>query len=274
MNAMLYRPDPPRLIPVGTYETSNSASDRWRIRNVPPGSYILYALIGDSRGFIDSVVRKPITVTSQPVVAELLPEKSGRIDVNLHGSDGRTLSADAATISFFRFAELTAADRYGLTPLSYTFDPGDYWLSIRPKRPFCVNSQTLAGGTLQNGKVTVTAGMSARLDVEFGTNCGTIDVRTVSNGVPVAFAKYLLMVNGTPEEPGDVITGNTDAHGHASIPLIPPGPYLLWAWIPNGDGYLGPDLAGATAQAVEVVVGAGQAASVSIDPIRSPGASR
>jgi hypothetical protein len=273
----LYPADLPRLLPASGSDDSGSTSERWRIRNVPPGNYIVYALTGDGSGYRGdpgTVVRKPVAVASQPLMLELVPEKRGRIDVHLHGIDGSAMDEGLAAVSFFRFEDLTLADHYGLGGLAHTFDPGRYWLSIRPKPPFCVISQTLAGGTLLNGKISVTPGMSARLDLDLGTSCGTISLRTVSNGAPVPFASFLLLVNGTPEEPGDVITGSMDEHGQASIPRMPPGRYLLWAWMPNADGYLGPNLAEAAARAVEVVVSAGQPALISIDPIRSPGVSK
>jgi hypothetical protein len=187
VGAALYRADPPRLAPRSTSDDSGSMNDGWRIRNVTPGEYVLYALTGDGSGYRGdpgTVVRKPITVASQPLAIELHPEQRGRIDVRLKGSDGSALNDDAAAVWFYRFVNLTSTDRYGLTGLSHSFDPGDYWLSIRPKPPFCAVSQTLTGGTSVNGKVTVTPGMSARLDVQLGTNCGAIDVRTITNGDP------------------------------------------------------------------------------------------
>jgi hypothetical protein len=277
LNFALLRADLPRLKPVSAAGTTDSVNERWRIPNVPPGTYIAYSISGDGSGFggdPGSVVRQPVTVGSQPLVLELHPEKRGTVDVHLHGSDGRVLDADAATVWFFRFDDITLVDHFGLTGLAHTFDPGAYWLSIRPKPPLCATSQTLTGGTLVNGKLTVTPGMSARLDVELGSACGAIEVRAVSNGAPVPFANFLLLVTGTPEVPGDAITGSLDAHGRASIPRMSPGRYLLWAWLPNAEGYLGPDLAGAAARAVEVVVNAGQPALVSVDPIVSAGVSR
>jgi hypothetical protein len=276
LNVALFLEDVPRLVPVNASETTGSASDLWQVRNVPPGNYILYTIASGDPDFSKDAgysMRTPVTVTSQPPALQLVPEKRGRVDVRLHASNGGVLSSDAAAVSFFRFAELTLADRYAPAGLLNTFDAGDYWLSVRPKPPFCVASQTLTGGTLQNGKLTVIPGMSARLDVEVGTNCGAIDIRAISNGASVPFASFLLLVNGTPKEPGDVITGSVGVHGDASISRVPPGRYLLWAWVSNGDGYLGPDLADAAARAVDIVVAAGQTASISIDPMR-PGVSR
>jgi hypothetical protein len=274
INVALYRADLPRL-QVSASDTGDYANNRWPIRNVPPGNYIVYSIAGGRSGFHDdpgTVVRQPIAVASQPLALELRPVKRGRIDVHLRGDDGRALDESAAAVSFFPFDDMTPVDHYSLTGLDHTFDPGAYWLSIRPKPPFCVISQTLAGGTLVNGKVTVTPAMSARLELELGSACGVIDIRAVSNGAPVPFASFLLLVNGTRREPGDVITGNMDTGGHASIPNMSPGRYLLWAWAPNADGYLGPDLADPAIPPVEVVVRVGQPALVSIDPLRPPGA--
>jgi hypothetical protein len=54
--------------------------------------------------------------------------------------------------------------------------------------------------------------------LELGASCGTVDVYAESNGNPVTFANYLLLLTGTPQEPGDVITGSVDGRGHVSIP--------------------------------------------------------
>ena len=274
LNVALYRADLPRLVPVKASDTTGSASDLWQISNVPPGNYVLYAIAsGDPNFSYDAgyVVRAPVTVTSQAPPLQLALEKRGRVDFQLHASDGGVLSPDAAAVSFLPSGELTSGDRYAPAGLSNTFDPGDYWLSIRPKPPFCVASQTLTGGTLRNGKVTVTSGMSARLDLELGINCGAIDIRAMASGASVPFANFLLLVNGTPKEPGDVITGSMSAHGDASILRVPPGRYLLWAWVPNSDGYLGPDLTDPAANAVDVIVAAGQTTAISIDPVRARG---
>jgi hypothetical protein len=106
--------------------------------------------------------------------------------------------------------------------------------------------------------------MTARLDVELGRHCGNIDIHTMAGGIAAPFADYLLLLSGTPQEPGGVIEGSSDAQGHASIGVLPPGRYLLWAWLPGAHGYFGPDLADASVKAVEVVVASGQTASVSI----------
>jgi hypothetical protein len=272
--AVLFQSDLPRLLEMAASDELDPPEERWRIRNVPPGRFNLLG-VGNEPGSLEdtpSFARIPIVVESQPLTFELHPEKTGKLKVHLHGSDGRSLS-EGASVAFVRLTGRTRVDvRYGEG--YYIIDPGDYWISIRPNAPFCAVFQTLTGATLRNGKITVTPGMSATLDVELGTGCGTVDVRAVSNGDAVPFASFLLLVSGTPQEPGDVLTGSVDAHGHATIPRVPPGRYWLWMWVPSGDGYLGPDLAGEMARAVEVVVGAGQHAPVSVDPIRSAGGSR
>src|SRR6185312_10532826 len=97
---------------------------------------------------------------------ELHPEKRGRIAVYLHRSDGQAIEQDAAAVSFVRFGGITMRDRFGAAG---TLDPGEYWVVIHPKPALCVVSQAFSGGTLRNRKVTVTPGMSARLDLELGS---------------------------------------------------------------------------------------------------------
>jgi hypothetical protein len=79
-----------------------------------------------------------------------------------------------------------------------------------------------------------------------------------------SFATYLLLLSGTPQEPGDALTGALDVHGDAIIGQLHPGRYRLWTCMNDADGYLGPDLALAPFETVEVAPG--QTASIAVTP--------
>jgi protocatechuate 3,4-dioxygenase beta subunit len=243
------------------------------IPDVPPGHYVVEARVVDFDG-LGSVARREIIVSNQPPAPiELTPVSDARIKVDLRGPDGNTPDAEAATVTF-----IPASAGLTVRPLDrnpgIALDPGAYWLSIRTRPPFCATSARLGGQEVMRRRIAVGSGMSARLDVELSRHCGTIDIHTVAEGKAVPFSDFLLLLSGTPQEPGGVLTGGSDARGQVSIGRLPAGRYLLWAWLPDGHGYVGPNLADGVKEAVEVVVTADRTTSISVTPIQLPGGAR
>jgi hypothetical protein len=66
----------------------------------------------------------------------------------------------------------------------------------------------------------------------------------------------LLLISGSPENPGDLYTTFADESGEYSITGLYPARYMLWAWLPGEFGtYLGPaDLAKEKQKGATVVV--------------------
>jgi hypothetical protein len=237
------------------------------VRDVPPGNYVVQARVIDLDG-PGFVVRCEITVSDgPPEPIELPPTRSAMIDVQIRDGDGMTVDDNSATVLFVPTSDGLLAQRFRKSS-GFSLDPGTYWLFIRAKPPLCATSARLAGEDVMQRLITVAPGMTARLDVELGSPCGSIGIQTVAGGIAAPFSDYLLLLSGTPQEPGGVITGSSDAKAHVSIGVLPPGRYLLWAWLPGAHGYLGPDLADTALKPVEVVVTSGQTASVSIEAIR------
>ena len=253
--------------PVDLLESVRLPSWGAEVRNVPPGNYVVETRVIDLEG-PGFVARREFTVSDgPPAPIELPPIRSATIDVHILDGDGMKVDDNSATVSFVPASDGLLAQRLRKSS-GFSLDPGTYWLLIRAKPPLCAASAQLAGKDVMQHSITAAPGMTARLDVELGRHCGSIGIQTVVGGIAAPFSEYLLLLSGTPQEPGEVIAGTSDAKGHASIGVLPPGRYLLWAWLPGAHGYLGPDLADAAVKPVEAVVTSGQTASILIEATR------
>jgi hypothetical protein len=143
-------------------------------------------------------------------------------------------------------------------------DPGTYWLAFRARAPGCVVSATLGGSDVLHGPITVLPGMTAHLEIVWTSQCGSVRVHGTTNDQAASYATYLLLLSGTPQEPGDALIGTLDAHGDAAIAQLAPGRYRLWTWMNDEDGYIGPDLALAPFDTVEVA--SGRTVSITVTP--------
>jgi hypothetical protein len=144
--------------------------------------------------------------------------------------------------------------------------PGSYWLLTRTEEGVCVTSAKLDGREALHGKVTVTSGKLARLDVTLSGNCASVDGTVLSGGKPVPYANVLLLLSGSAADPGDLVLYTADEKGAFSLYGLSAGSYRLWAWLDDEDGaFSGPaSLAAEEAKATTVVLAAGQAAKVDL----------
>jgi hypothetical protein len=187
-------------------------------------------------------------VASRPVVVggsnlddiELVPEQGADLEVVFHAAEGVaakmgvvSLALRPAVPSLFgvRFAESGNDNSLRFKALP----PGVYWVVTRStldegQDTFCIQSVKLDGQELLHGSLTVTPAMTARIDVTFSHHCGVIKGRVISKGKPVPDAKVLLLLSGSAEEPGDMVTSFTSERGDFSLPALPFGRYQLWAW--------------------------------------------
>jgi hypothetical protein len=118
--------------------------------------------------------------------------------------------------------------------------PGTYWLRTLTTESLCVESATLVGQEVLHRTVTVTPGMTVRLDTTLSTHCATIEGRVVSQNQPAALAHVAVLLSGTAKSPGDVFLLSAGKDGSFSLPGLPPGNYLVWAWRRDNPAYPGP----------------------------------
>jgi hypothetical protein len=239
-NLRLVREDDPpeaggQFLPGG----ADAAKGTFEFRGVFPGRYRLEADVTTQPAEgqrVALVARLPLVVGSADVDdIELTMEKAGQIEVAVTSAEGEKLEFDAVTIGlrstvpgpFGTWWALAGED--GSRRLA-TVSPGTYWLMTRNDYATCVQSARLGEQELLHGMVTVTPGMTARLNVTASKHCGIIKGRVISNDRPVPDAKVLLLLSGSAKSPGDLVTSFTEEQGEFSFPALPFGHYRLWAW--------------------------------------------
>jgi hypothetical protein len=254
-------------------EVVNQTGGGVQLLDVAPGDYVIESrLINEEEPGL--VARRRITVSGAPPARiELRPVPTAKIDVRVRDTDGRPVADGLASIAFVPTADGLLVQRPKKSS-AFILDPGAYWLSIRAKESFCAAAAHLNGQDVLFGRTTIVPAVSSRLDVELSKRCGDIEIHTVEGEKSAPFSDFILLLSGTPKDPGGVITGTSDVQAHASIGLLTPGRYLVWAWAPGAGGYVGPDLADAAGKAVEVVVNAGQTSPVSVGVIQPEGLSK
>jgi len=159
---------------------------------------------------------------------------------------------------------------------SISFGPlaaGTYWLVTRTEGRVCVQSAKLGDRDVLDSPFTVGAGADVRLDVNVSRDCGGIQLRAVSNGEPVPSAKVVLLLSGTPKDPGDLIEDYTNDQGEYTFTGLTPGRYLLWTWsVDEAGAYLGPaSLAEVQQRATAVEVKAGEPAAIDVPLLNREG---
>lgn len=262
--AALYRDDGVSLVPERQPEIVRLPALRYDFPDVVPGRYLLESRIGDGGSGPDRVARRRVTVSRDPVQDfEILPERGARIDVSTRRDDGIAAQKDDVMVEWLAASERLLAYPRWPDPV-FIVDPGVYWLALRARAPGCVVSATLDGSDVLHGPTTVLPGMTARLEIVWSTQCGFVRVHGATNGQAASFATYLLLLSGTPKEPGDALIGTLDVDGDAIISQLPPGRYRLWTWMNDADGYIGPDLAVVPFDTVEVA--AGRTVSITVRP--------
>ena len=130
----------------------------------------------------------------------------------------------------------------------------------------CVQSVKLGGREVRGNPLAIAAGAALRLDVTVSKNCGGVQARAVRDGVAVAGAKMVLLLNGTPKDPGELQEDFTNDEGELSFSGLTPGRYLLWAWAVEGTGAItGPaSLAAVEPQATTVEVKEGEPVRIDV----------
>jgi protocatechuate 3,4-dioxygenase beta subunit len=152
--------------------------------------------------------------------------------------------------------------------------PGRYRLALRTPAESCVESVKLDGSEMRGAVFSVAAGAALHFDVAVSQSCGAIQVRAVRDGEALPHARVVLLVNGTPSDPGELREATTDDEGGFLFSGLLPGRYLLWDWALEGKGaMIGPSsLAAVEQQATVVEVTAGEPVKVDVPVLTVGGA--
>lgn len=74
------------------------------------------------------------------------------------------------------------------------------------------------------------------LPLTLSSHCAIIAGRAVWNGQPAPGARIVVLLRGTPENPGDSWSGFTDPEGGFELSDIAAGSYVIWAWQDDDSG--------------------------------------
>jgi hypothetical protein len=143
---------------------------------------------------------------------------------------------------------------------------GSYRLTTGTPAEVCIQSVTLSDREVRGAPLVVAAGTTLHLDLTVSKSCGAVQARAVRDGVSVVGAKMVLLLNGTPKEPGQLMEDFANDEGELSFSGLTPGRYLLWAWAVDGKGAItGPaSLVAVEQQATTVDVKEGQPVHIDV----------
>lgn len=235
-------------------------------RSVAPGHYRLradlrYSEAGGTQKQLTAEM--PVDVGSSDLDGlDLVLDSGGVVDVEFHGLaenriDPAAVGASLRSADASRSMHAAPRDKDGF----FHFDglpAGRYWLNTRTEAETCVESAKVGDRDVRATPLTVAAGASLHVDATVSRNCGAIVLRALRDTEPVPGAKVVLLVSGTPKEPGDLMEDFANDEGEFSFFGLTPGRYLVWTWAVEGPGAItGPS----SLEAVET-----QATTVDVKP--------
>jgi hypothetical protein len=207
----------------------SSAQEHFTLRNVPPGDYWLVAKV--NQGATNLATRRRLRVGNSDVDGlELSLAPAPEIPVAIHAPPRNTqkisVSLRDASNSYSGAIEAQpGTDGVLRVPVPF---PGRYWLVTRTL--LCQESARFGKEDVHAQPLEIREGMNETLDVTFTDRCGEFDGHTVDGGQPVSHARFLVLLTGTPEEPGDLYLDRVDDDGKFSMIGLPPGTYSVWVW--------------------------------------------
>lgn len=250
----------------------NASAGTFTIQAVPPGRYRLRAQVYTNSGGTQkaSVVYLPVEVGGSDIDdLDVTLDSPATVDVVIHGltenqiepSDVNvTLRGDIWTENRGPNTKKEAEAHFEDVP------PGAYRLNTMTAEGSCIESVKLGGREMRGARFEVASGAALHLDVTVSKNCGSIRMRAMRDDAAVPGAKVVLLFNGTPKDPGELIEDFANDEGEMLFSGLPPGRYLLWAWAVHGKSATeGPvSLAAVEPQAVAVDVTPGEPVHVDV----------
>jgi protocatechuate 3,4-dioxygenase beta subunit len=231
------------------------------IRGVPPGHYHLltnvYTNTPPASGPLSAEF--PLEVGGSDIDGlDVAVDSQGSVDVTFLGDSSGTGASLRSVTSTTRAERGAVRNKDG----SFHFagvSPGRYWLDARTSEDVCVQSVKLGDRDIRGAPFELAAGAALHFEVALSNRCGGIRIRATRDDAAVPGAKVVLLLSGTPKEPGNMMQDFANDEGEVTFSGLAPGRYLLWAWAVQGTGAItGPaSLAAVEAQATAVDVTAG-----------------
>jgi hypothetical protein len=240
----------------------------FEIANVLPGRYWVTAQTSRNDNGVRTplIARTPLTVGDSPVGGvELTLQPFPAIDVVLHAP------GDAGEVTVgLRDADdplgvATEAQRQADGSLRIALQhSGRYWLVIRT--PLCPSAARLGEADALYHALEIAPGMRETLELSISRDCGEIRAMAIDQaGKPVPEARMLILMSGTPDDPGDLLVAMAGEDGIMSYSGLTPGRYSFWAWSDSDDwnGAVA-DLGALKARQTVVEIGAGEKADAQV----------
>ena len=111
--------------------------------------------------------------------------------------------------------------------------PGKYRLATRSKSasPACPVAARFGDVDALESALDIPAGSQQTLEVTATDQCGALKVKVIDEaGKPAPGSRILLLLTGTPDDPGDVAYEFAEADGSFEYLGLRPGQYSLWSW--------------------------------------------
>ncbi|HUB83946.1 MAG TPA: carboxypeptidase-like regulatory domain-containing protein [Bryobacteraceae bacterium] len=243
----------------------NSTQGSFTLRAVPPGRYLLQARTFARNNQSSLFAELPLEVGSSDIDdVDVDLGAQATVDVAVHGvEDARGLDATLRAAGGTPRGPSQSGDN------DFQFQgvpPGSYHLILHTPHDSCVQSVRLGDTELRGDALSVAGSAAMHIEVALTRTCGKVRVRAVRDGQAIPGAKVVLLVSGTPDDPGDLKEELTDDEGGFTFSGLSPGHYLVWAWAVEGAGAMaGPaSLAAVAPKATAVDVTAGDPVNVDV----------
>ncbi len=232
------QPMEPAAGPRFLFGQTRGETHAFQLANVPPGRYWATAETSrnDNGELTPLMARVPLTVGESPVGdVELTLEPLPSIDVVIHApSDAGEITVGLRDADDPLGVE-TKAQRQTDGSLRIALQhSGRYWLATRT--PLCPSAARLGKAEALYHALEIAPGMKETLEVSITRECGDVRAMAIDQaGKPVPKARMLILMSGSPDDPGDFDLEPAGEDGIMSYSGLTPGKYSLWAWSDSDD---------------------------------------
>lgn len=248
------------------------------VRGVPPGRYRLrvdstYGPGGVAAKHLSAEI--PVDVNGTDVDGlEVVLDSDAAVALDFPGIDQAHIDQTKVNATLRREGMMGGAQGAArLADGSFQFQglpPGRYRIAIHTSSEVCVASVKLGDREVRGLSFEIAPGAALHASAILTRNCGSVELRAVRESSALPGAKAVLLVSGTPQNPGDIVEDFADDEGTCTFSGLTPGRYLMWAWAAEGkDAMAGPaSLAAVEQQATVVEVTAGDTVQVDVPVLK------
>jgi len=239
---------------------------------ISPGDYVLE--LESRENSPDSprpsgFARVPLSLAGERREIEVNPQAAATMAIAFHSPAGTSLAANVVSVGLIpATGDATLIEPHKQGEGSQVFDAlaeGTYWLQTRTTNSTCIVAATLDGKNVLQRLLRTTSGAKMRLDLTLSQHCAAIEGKIVSPLETFPATRLMVLLSGTPAEPGDPWT-DIFTEAEFSVSLLSPGRYWVWAWAEDASSpFSGPEsLKAAAKYATMIDVKEGESRKVEI----------